>query len=163
MRVSDADRERVAERLREHFADGRLTSEELDERVAAALGAKTQGELRAVMTDLPEPAPAEPHAGQVPPGPVPPPWTGRPGFGYRRRPRLLPLALLLLFIVLLLHGGGFVFLALFKVVLLLCLIACLVSFFTIARFRRRARRYWRSNWPSGPGSHWHHHDDWHNQ
>jgi hypothetical protein len=162
MRVSDADRERVAERLREHFADGRLTSEELDERVTAALGAKTQGELRAVMTDLPEPAPAEPFAGQVPPGPVPPRWTSRPAFGYRRGPRLLPLALLLLFIVLFMHGAGFVFVALFKVVLLLCLIAFVVSFFTVARFRRRARRYWRSNWPSGPGSRGHH-DDWHNQ
>jgi len=161
IRVSDADRERVAERLREHFADGRLTSEELDERVAAALQAKTTGELRAVMADLPEPVPAGPQPGP-PPGPVPPPWAGRPVFGYRRRPRLLPLALLLLFVVLLMHGGGFVFVALFKVVLLLCLIACVVSFFTVARFRRRARRYWRSNWPSGPGSHGHD-DDRHDQ
>ncbi len=169
MRVSDADRERVAERLRDHFADGRLTSEELDERVTAALRAKTAGELRAVMTDLPEPAPAGPFSGQVPPGQVPPPgpvsppWAGRPAFGYRRRPRLLPLALFLLFIVLLTHGAaGFVIFGFLKIILLLCLIAFVVSIFTVARFRRRARRYWRSNRPSGPGSHWHH-DDWHNQ
>ena len=45
------------QRLREHYADGRLTSDELDERITATLSAKTYGELRAVMTDLPEPQP----------------------------------------------------------------------------------------------------------
>lgn len=157
MRVSDADRERVAERLREHFAAGRLTSEELDERVAAALGAKTTGELRGVMADLPEPAPAGPQAGQGPS-----PWAARPVYGYRRRPRILPLALFLLFAVLLFHGGGFVFFALFKIVLVLFLVAAVAGILTVARFRRRARRYWRSGGPSGPGSHWHH-DEWHRQ
>jgi hypothetical protein len=151
MRVSDADRERVAERLREHFAAGRLTSEELDERVTAALGAKTAGELQTVLSDLPEPAPAGPQPGQVPP-----PWAGRPGFRYRRGPRLLPLALFLLFALLLFHGGGFVFFALFKIALVLFLVATLAGIFTVARFRRRARRYWQS----GPGSQWHHHE-WH--
>jgi Flp pilus assembly protein TadB len=158
MRVSDADRERVAERLREHFAAGRLTSEELDERVAAALGAKTTGELKVVLADLPEPAPAGPQAGQVPPR-----WTGRPGYGYRRGPRLLPLALFLLFAVLLLHGAvGFVFFALIKIVLVLFLVAAVAGIFTVARFRRRARRFWRSNWQSGPHDHWHD-DEWHGQ
>jgi hypothetical protein len=161
MRVSDADRERVAERLREHFAAGRLTSEELDERVEAALGAKTTGELRAVLADLPEPTPASPQAGQVPPR-----WSGRPMYGYRRGPRLLPLALIVLFAVLLLHGAvGFFFFALFKIVLVLFLVAAIAGFFTVARFRRRARRFWRSNWQSGPHGHWHHddHDEWHHQ
>jgi len=36
IRISDADRERVTSRLREHFAEGRLTSEELEERITAA-------------------------------------------------------------------------------------------------------------------------------
>ena len=155
MRVSDADRERVAERLREHFAAGRLTSEELDERVTSALGAKTAGELRTVLADLPEPTPAGPQAGQAPP-----PWAGRPGFRYRRGPRLLPLVLLLFFVLLLFHGGGFVFFALFKIALVLFLVAALAGIFTVARFRRRARRYWRSGWQSGPGGH-RHHDEWH--
>ena len=39
IRVSDADRERAAARLREHFAEGRLSPDELDERIAAALTA----------------------------------------------------------------------------------------------------------------------------
>ena len=46
IRVSDADRDRAAARLREHFADGRLSSDELDERIAAALTAKTAGDVR---------------------------------------------------------------------------------------------------------------------
>jgi hypothetical protein len=151
MRVSDTDREHVAERLREHFAAGRLTSEELDERVAAALSAKTAGDLRGLLTDLPEPTPAGSQAGQVPPR-----WAGRPGYGYRRRPRLLPLALILLFALLLLHGGGFVILGLLKIVLVLCLVAAVLGIFTVARFRRRARRFWQSNWQSRQDSHWHH-------
>src|SRR5262249_30930857 len=69
IRVSDADRDRVAARLRDHFAEGRLTQDELDERISAALAAKTFGDLRRVMADLPEPepvpagAPAGPGAG----------------------------------------------------------------------------------------------------
>ena len=57
MRISDADRERVTARLRDHFAEGRLTREELDERVTAALSAKTVGDLRPIMMDLPDPGP----------------------------------------------------------------------------------------------------------
>jgi len=53
MRVSDQDRERTTEQLRAHFASGRLTDEELDERVQAAYKARTDDELRAVMADLP--------------------------------------------------------------------------------------------------------------
>ena len=41
MRASDADREQVTAKLRDHFAEGRLTQDELDERVTAALGATT--------------------------------------------------------------------------------------------------------------------------
>ena len=62
IRASDADRDHITARLREHFAAGRLTSDELDERISAALKAKTHGELRQLMTDLPEPAPAAPNA-----------------------------------------------------------------------------------------------------
>ena len=45
IRASDTDREHATARLREHFAAGRLTSDELDERISAALNAKTYGEL----------------------------------------------------------------------------------------------------------------------
>jgi DNA-binding PadR family transcriptional regulator len=51
--VSDADRELAAARLREHFAVGRLTHAELDERLTAALTARTAGDLRGLLADLP--------------------------------------------------------------------------------------------------------------
>jgi DUF1707 SHOCT-like domain len=52
-RVSDADRERAAEELREHMLVGRLTAEEFDERLGQAHAARTRGELDAAMIDLP--------------------------------------------------------------------------------------------------------------
>jgi hypothetical protein len=65
-RTSDADRARAAAMLRDHFAAGRLDAAELDERLAAALNAKTFGELRRVLADLPEPGQAE-QPGRLPP------------------------------------------------------------------------------------------------
>jgi len=53
VRASDADRDAAAAALRSHFAAGRLDAGELDERLAAALSARTLGELHAVMADLP--------------------------------------------------------------------------------------------------------------
>ena len=53
IRVSDADRDRVTARLRDHYAEGRLTHAELDERMTAALTARTFGDLRKIMADLP--------------------------------------------------------------------------------------------------------------
>jgi DNA-binding PadR family transcriptional regulator len=53
LRVSDRDRERATDRLRDSFAEGRLTREELDERITAALNARTVGDLRRVTADLP--------------------------------------------------------------------------------------------------------------
>ena len=58
IRASDADRDRVNAQLRDHFAAGRITSGELDERLSAALNAKTFGDLRRIMADLPGPVPA---------------------------------------------------------------------------------------------------------
>src|SRR6202012_6037329 len=53
MRASDADRERVANVLREAAGDGRLTMDELDERLDAAYPAKTYAELEPITHDLP--------------------------------------------------------------------------------------------------------------
>lgn len=53
LRASDADRERVAEALREAYAEGRLTAEEHGERVDAVYAAKTLGELVPLTRDLP--------------------------------------------------------------------------------------------------------------
>ena len=53
VRVGDADREAIAAQLREHFADGRLTLEELNERLDQTFAAKTRADLNVVMRDLP--------------------------------------------------------------------------------------------------------------
>jgi hypothetical protein len=54
--ASDADRDAVAGRLSTAFAEGRLTSGEHAERVRAAYGARTLGELSGLTADLPGPA-----------------------------------------------------------------------------------------------------------
>jgi hypothetical protein len=144
IRIGDADRERVTGRLREHYAEGRLTQEELDERISATLNAKTFGELRPIMADLPEPASFGPQPGQVPPS------FQQPVYGYRRGPRLLPVAVLLLFLMLILPGAGLAFFAFIKFALLAWLILCIAGIFTAARFRRRTRRGPRS----GQGDPW---------
>ena len=53
LRIGDADREAVAAALREHFAHGRLTLEELLARVETALTAATRSEISRVTRDLP--------------------------------------------------------------------------------------------------------------
>ncbi|WP_445517543.1 DUF1707 SHOCT-like domain-containing protein [Streptomyces sp. NEAU-174] len=53
LRASHADRDRVVDVLRIAAGDGLLTAEELDERLEAALSARTLGELAALTTDLP--------------------------------------------------------------------------------------------------------------
>lgn len=74
MRASDADRDRIADILREALAEGRLTADEHAERVEGVLNAKTVGELELFVRDLPAahqartaPAPNRPAAGAVPP------------------------------------------------------------------------------------------------
>lgn len=53
IRASDADRDRVAELLREHHAVGRLSAEEFSERLESALRARTLDELDELLADLP--------------------------------------------------------------------------------------------------------------
>ncbi len=54
MRASDADRDRVAAALREHCAEGRITVDELNERLEGTYSARTVGDLERVTSDLPE-------------------------------------------------------------------------------------------------------------
>jgi hypothetical protein len=58
LRVSDAERNAVAERLGTHYSDGRLDQAEFDERVGRAMAAKTRGDLDGLFDDLPDPEPA---------------------------------------------------------------------------------------------------------
>jgi DUF1707 SHOCT-like domain len=53
LRASHDDRDRVVELLRVSAGDGRLTAEELDERLELAMTARTYGELARLVADLP--------------------------------------------------------------------------------------------------------------
>lgn len=59
MRLGDAEREQLFERLSRHAAAGRLDVAELERRVAVVAAAQTREEAAAVLTDLP-PLPADP-------------------------------------------------------------------------------------------------------
>jgi hypothetical protein len=54
IRVSDAERNEVAEILGQHYADGRLDQAEFDERVTRTMSAKTRGDLAGLFDDLPD-------------------------------------------------------------------------------------------------------------
>lgn len=54
MRVSDADRADVSDRLSRHYADGRLDQSEFDERIGRAMNAKTHGDFTGLFADLPD-------------------------------------------------------------------------------------------------------------
>lgn len=53
IRIGDAERDDAVDRLSEHAAAGRLTSEEFSERMGKALEARTRRDLEALFTDLP--------------------------------------------------------------------------------------------------------------
>ena len=137
MRASDADREALTARLRDHYAEGRLTQDELDERVSAALSAKTFGELRSLTTDLPGPAVVPPHTAARPS------WGGGPprlrGHYHRRRPPV-PLILLLALLVVLSSGGGWAVFAFFRLILVFWL-AMMLTRIVIGLVHRRGHRY----------------------
>ena len=59
LRASHDDRDRVVEMLRVSAGDGRLTAEELDERLEQAMTARTYGELARLVADLPATGSAE--------------------------------------------------------------------------------------------------------
>jgi hypothetical protein len=123
VRASDADREATGERLRRHHAEGRLDSEEFQERIDRCYEAKTVGELDQLVTDLPR--------------------DGAEGGGRRRYLRLFPIPLVPILVVILVvsiagwHHGAFGLL-------------WLIPLFFLIRFclwRRfgwwgRPRRYW---------------------
>jgi hypothetical protein len=64
LRIGDAERDAAAADLGEHYAAGRLTLDELNQRLDAVFAAKTWGQLTRLMADLP--VTGQPH------------WNGRP-------------------------------------------------------------------------------------
>ena len=94
LRASDADRERVVDALRRHHGDGRITSDELDERIGAVWASKHVSELATITSDLPDldpappPAPAATAPRNLPRGP------GRRGFSAHWRMATSPTAVM---------------------------------------------------------------------
>jgi len=145
IRVSDADRDRVTAQLRDHFAAGRITPGELDERLSAALNAKTFGDLRRIMADLPGPVPALL-------GAAPAPVRATPAWAVRRHPPFPPLILLALFAVLLIPGAGWLLAAFVNVILMFWLMTVVVGALAFGRPRRRSHHHggWqRTRYTSG--------------
>jgi Domain of unknown function (DUF1707) len=90
-RIGDAEREAAVSALGEHYAAGRLTREEYDERSEAAWAAKTNSDLWPLFTDLPAPARAQ-RSSAAPRREAGHGWRG----GQRRRLPLLPVLLIAL-------------------------------------------------------------------
>lgn len=78
LRVSDAERDAVAEELARHLQDGRLDATEFDERAGHAVTARTRGDLDRLLADLPPRTPEQPPA---------PRRAGRLGAGCKHSPR----------------------------------------------------------------------------
>ena|ERR1700722_663733 len=94
IRVSDAERNSVAELLGQHYADGRLDQAEFDDRIGRTMAAKTRGDLTGLFDDLPEAGPT----GAGPAGPGDPVGRAVPYRGPRRRGGLVRTLLLLLLV-----------------------------------------------------------------
>ena len=154
IRASDAERERVVAFLRDNAAEGRLTADELDERVGRAYAAVTRAQLASLMRDLPR-SPAGTSFQRRPrrhaavdrrPGPVG--ALGRPvGFVLVGLAALTALRLPGLLLVLVWTGFA-VSLALLAVVAVLALalspVIALVVLAVVA-VRRRAMRSWAAD------------------
>lgn len=125
LRVSQAERDAVAEQLRQHTTDGRLSLEEFSERLDTCLKAKTYDDLRHVLADLP------PLRTPAATGPASPPARYRQGSFPPHLPILL-LALVAAITAAIVTGQAFpfVFLAVWCAVV--------------------ARRAWRRGWDSTP-------------
>ena len=149
IRVSDADRDRVTAQLRDHFAAGRITPGELDERLSAALNAKTFGELRRIMADLPGPVPA-------PLGAAPGPLRATPAWAVRRHPPFPPLILLALLAALLIPGTGWLLTAFVNVILLFWVMTFAVGAVAFGQSQRRHHHggWQRSRYRSGRHCTW---------
>jgi hypothetical protein len=93
MRVSDAERSEIADRLSEHYGEGRLDQSEFSDRLDRAMSAKTQSDLNGLLADLPGQGPPPPGKPGKP-GKPPRPRSQRPGIG-----RILLLALIVIIAV----------------------------------------------------------------
>ena len=141
LRIGDAERDAAVSALGEHFAEGRLTKDEYDERSAQAWTARTRSQLAPLFADLPGPE-APRSAATVP--------TGRPAYGRSHRgwwagAWLAPLLAVLVVLVVLSHLPVF----------LLLLVGWLM-FVRLGRHwaRRNRTDQWSYRWDHQRRGHW---------
>lgn len=113
MRIGDQEREAAVTALGEHYAAGRLTKDEYDERASSAYSARTASALRPLFVDLPAPhpfaaAPREASSRPRPPFGASAPAATRTGF----RLPLLPMLFVLVGLAILLGAPWLVFIGL---------------------------------------------------
>jgi len=129
LRIGDAERTLVTEALQQHYAEGRLDSDELEERLDATLAAKTQADLREITKDLPGPRSWE--------APRPQPMR-HPHHHHGPRFVMAPLILLAVFgVVALVTGTPVVFFVALRILMTLFVVGLLFSFFRRRRFHHR--------------------------
>jgi len=145
LRIGDAERSGAIEALGEHFATGRLTHEEYDERATRALQARTAADVAPLFSDLPAPYPpvltGRPMAAPGPPSRVRARSGGASAPRPPRRLPVLPMFLVLVGLALLLEEGA---------VLLFGLAA--LWWFASMRWRR-AREHWATRSGGAPPPH----------
>ena len=130
LRIGDVERDGAIAALARHFADGRLTQDEHEERTARALKARTGADLRVLFADLPRLDP-----------PAPP----------QRRPSASQVVMTSMASALFVVAGVLLMLHLLPV------IAIIAIFFVVARIFSGGRRSWsghvyRADWRDNP---WH--------
>src|ERR1035441_1140218 len=91
LRVSDAERQAVADRLAEHYGDGRLDQAEFDERVGRSISARTRADLNGLFDDLPDS--------------MGPPETGAPAMPVHPRRRHHPVLVIVLAVFVAMAGA----------------------------------------------------------
>ena len=102
LRLSDADRDVASEFLRRHFAEGRLTLDEMEDRLAVVYAAKTGADLAGIFDDLPAETAVEPVAAAGPPVRPRP-----PGRALADQLRVYLLVNALMVAIWLMSGGGY--------------------------------------------------------
>jgi Flp pilus assembly protein TadB len=130
LRIGDAERTQVTEALQQHYAEGRLDSDELEERLDATLAAKTQADLREITKDLPGPRSWE----------TPDPQPRHHPHHHHHGPRFLkaPLLLLAVFgVIAITTGTPLVFFIALRILMTIAIVSLLFGFIRRRRFTHR--------------------------
>jgi uncharacterized protein DUF1707 len=131
LRVGDAERDEVAVALHDHFVQGRLTRDELDERLERTLSARTAGDLREVTRDLPDPRSRRESSGATPASHHPVRRTHR-----HPHPPVVPILFVVLLVTALAAGPGGPVLGAVRVMLLAWLALAVIGLVRHRRWHR---------------------------